>query len=131
MTPVLAVLFLVSRIQAAGLGGGPLEAEEPGSAPSATAEAVAAAGLSPSDPLDDKVAKILRLLNDRGYLEPKGEPPKFLPPFDEPYHLDSLRTPEDILSQKVGGYCASKALAAAAMLAGAGVPKSEDRKSVV
>lgn len=89
--------------------------------------AVSAAGLAPSDPLPLKVEKVLRLLNDRGYLGRTPEPGTLPPPFDLPYNLDSLRTPEEILSEKRGGYCNSKALAAAALLVQAGVPEDDVR----
>jgi hypothetical protein len=98
-------------------------------APTAVEQAVAAATLKPTDPLETKIQKALHLLNQERYLEPKVAGPKLAPPFDVPYHLDSLRTPEQILAQKVGGYCASAALAFSAMLRQAGVP-SEDLRVV-
>jgi hypothetical protein len=87
--------------------------------------AVRDAGISKSESLEIKIDKALRLLNEQSYFSPKGEEPKLKPPFDEKYNLDGLRTAEDILSQKVGGYCGSTAVSFAAMLEEAGVPDTD------
>ena len=89
--------------------------------------AVAKAGLRASDPIEIKIEKTLSLLVDRRYFEPHGVPDDLPPPFDEKYHIDSLRTAEEILAQKIGGYCNSYALAFAAMLHRAGVPADDIR----
>jgi 16S rRNA (cytosine1402-N4)-methyltransferase len=90
------------------------------------------AGLYRSEPLEVKIEKTLALLVDRGYFEPHDAHgrlpyPRLPPPFDQKYHLDSLRGPEQILSQKVGGYCNSYALAFSALLERAGVPFEDMR----
>lgn len=89
--------------------------------------AVAKAGLRPSDPLQIKIEKTLRLLVNGQYFDPHGTPENLPPPFDEKYHLDSLRTPDEILTQKIGGYCNNYALVFSAMLQRAGVPAGEMR----
>lgn len=83
--------------------------------------AVAKAGLSPSDPLEVKIEKTLTLLVNEKYFEPHGTPDNLPPPYDQRYHLDSLRTPEQILTEKIGGYCNNYALVFSAMLMRAGV----------
>ncbi|MDE1977402.1 MAG: hypothetical protein KGI84_09125, partial [Elusimicrobia bacterium] len=90
-------------------------------------KAARAAGLKRSDPLPVKVQKVLRLLNDERYL---GKTPKrgtLPPPFNRAYNFDALRTPEEILAQRRGGYCNSEAVAAAALLIRAGVPAQDLR----
>lgn len=90
--------------------------------------AVKAAGLRRSDPLEAKIEKTLGLLVNRHYFEPHGMPKPLPPPYDEqPYHLDSLRTPDQILEQKIGGYCNNFALVFTAMLERAGVPPGDMR----
>jgi Transglutaminase-like superfamily len=90
--------------------------------------AVAKADLRPSDPLEVKIEKTLGLLVNRQYFSPNGIPKKLPPPYDENnYHLDSLRTPEQILTQKIGGYCNNFALVFSAMLERAGVPAGDMR----
>jgi hypothetical protein len=85
--------------------------------------AVAKADLRPTDPLEVKIEKTLGLLVNGYYFAPHGTPEKLPPPYDEKYHLDSLRTPEQILEQKIGGYCNNLALVFSAMLEKAGVPR--------
>ncbi|MDE2140804.1 MAG: hypothetical protein KGL74_03690 [Elusimicrobia bacterium] len=89
--------------------------------------AVAKAGLRPSDPLEIKVEKTLGLLVNRHYFAPHGTPDHLPPPYDQRYHLDSLRTPEQVLTQKIGGYCNNYALVFSAMLERAGVRPEEMR----
>lgn len=89
--------------------------------------AVAKAGLRPSDPLEVKIEKTLGLLVNRQYFAPHGTPDHLPPPYDRKYHLDSLRTPEQILAQKIGGYCNNYALVFSAMLERAGVPPGDMR----
>ncbi len=87
--------------------------------------AVTSAKIKRSDSLEAKIDKALWLLNEQRFFYPTGSPPKLDPPFDIPYHLDSLRSPEEILSQKVGGSCGSSARAFAAMLISAGVEERD------
>jgi hypothetical protein len=89
--------------------------------------AVAKADLRPSDPVEVKIEKTLGLLVNGRYFAPHGTPENLPPPFDQRYHLDSLRTPEQILDQRLGGYCNNYALVFSAMLAQAGVPRDELR----
>lgn len=86
-------------------------------------KAITAAKISKTDSLEEKIQKTLRLINQERYYDPKGPQPMLGPPYDNRYHLDSLRTPEQILEQKVGGFCGSAALVFAAMLNQAGVPR--------
>lgn len=88
-------------------------------------DAVLTAKISVSDSLQTKIDKSLKLLNEERYFYPKGRMPKLDPPFNEPYHLDSMRTPEEILSRKVGGSCGSSARALAAMLNASGVNEED------
>ena len=97
---------------------------------SAVQAAISAAKILPTDSLEVRVEKTLTLINQDRYYYPKAPPPKLDPPFDQPYHLDSLRTPEQILIQKVGGYCGSAALVFAAMLRKSGV-ENEDMRIVL
>lgn len=92
-------------------------------------DAVIAAKIIPTDSLETKVKKALTLINQDRYYYPKGPPPKLQPPLDHPYHLDSLRTPQQILRQKVGGYCGSAALVFSALLRNSGV-SNEDMQIV-
>lgn len=88
-------------------------------------KAVLDAGIAKSDSLEVKIDKALKLLNEERYFYPE-KPIEALPtPFDIPYHLDSMRTPEEILSQKVGGSCGSSALAFAAILKSSGVDNKD------
>jgi hypothetical protein len=96
-------------------------------ATSAVQKAKVQAQISLSDPLETKVNKTLFLLNEQRYFYPQDLPPKLHPPFDVPYNLDSLRSPEQILAQKIGGSCGSTALAFAAILINAGVPDADVR----
>lgn len=89
--------------------------------------AVAQADLRPSDSLEVKIEKTLDLLVNRQYFAPHGTPQHLPPPYDQRYHLDSLRTTEEILTQKIGGYCNNYALVFSAMLARAGVPPDHMR----
>ena len=84
-------------------------------------DALAATGIQGADSLDQKTAKALKLLNDQHYFYSKASSLPKSPPFDLEYHLDSLRTPREILSQKIGGGCGSSALAFAAILEKSGV----------
>jgi len=88
-------------------------------------KAISAAKIESRDTLEIKIEKSLKLINQDRYFFPPGPQPKLPAPFDEPYHLDSLRTPEQILSQKVGGFCGSSALVFAAMLTQSGVKNSD------
>ena len=92
-------------------------------------DAMSAAQIQPSDTLDAKLSKTLLLLNDQHYFYPKGPLPILKAPFDQPYHLDSLRSADEILTQKVGGYCGSAGIVSAAVLMKAGV-KAEDIRIV-
>ncbi len=92
---------------------------------SAIDKAVSAAGIRQSDSLETKIDKALWLLNEKRYFYPEKTPGKLPPPFDVPYQLDSMRTPEQILEQKLGGSCGSSALAFAAMLKASGVPSKD------
>lgn len=89
--------------------------------------AVAKADLHPSDPLEVKIQKTLGLLVNQQYFAPHGTPDHLPPPYDERYHLDSLRTVEQILTQKIGGYCNNYALVFSAMLGRAGVRPDDMR----
>jgi hypothetical protein len=90
--------------------------------------AVKAAGLKSSDPMEVKVEKTLGLLVNRHYFEPHGIPKRLPPPYDRNnYLLDSLRTPDQILTQRIGGYCNNYALVFSAMLTRAGVPADDLR----
>lgn len=93
---------------------------------SAIDQAVTDAGIKQNDSLEVKIDKALWLLNENRYFYPKEPIQKLPAPFDEPYHLDSLRTPEQILGQKIGGSCGSSALAFAAILKSSGV----DQKNI-
>lgn len=74
-----------------------------------------------------KIEKTLGLLVNRHYFAPQGTPEHLPPPYDQRYHLDSLRTTEQILSQKIGGYCNNYALVFSSMLMSSGVPADEMR----
>lgn len=87
----------------------------------AVKEAVAAAGLMKTDSVRTRVEKTLNLLNDQHYIFPKNAPPK------TGYELDSTRTPDQILEQKVGGGCGSTGLSIAAMLVASGIPSENVR----
>jgi len=87
--------------------------------------AVIKAGIKTNDSLDVKISKALWLLNDKHYLEPSKNVKVPPPPFNNQYHLDSMRTPEEILAQKFGGHCGSTALAFAAILTASGVNPSD------
>jgi hypothetical protein len=89
--------------------------------------AVAKADLRVSDPLEVKIEKTLALIVNGQYFAPNGTPENLPPPYDQRYHLDSLRTPEQILEQKIGGYCNNFALVFSAMLEKAGVPRDDMR----
>jgi hypothetical protein len=89
--------------------------------------AVVKADLRPSDPLEVKIEKTLDLLVNRHYFAPHGTPENLPAPYDQRYHLDSLRTPEQILAQKIGGYCNNYALVFSSMLERAGVPADDMR----
>jgi hypothetical protein len=43
------------------------------------------------------------------------------------YELDSMRSPEQMVSERIGGYCGTAALSFAALLASSGIPKSDIR----
>lgn len=88
---------------------------------SSVEEAFLQAGIKTTDTLETKIDKTLSLLNEKHYFTPNSNikiPPQYS---SNRYHLDSLRTPEEILSQKIGGYCGSKALAFAAILNFSGI----------
>lgn len=82
-------------------------------ASTAVNEAVKAAEIKRTDSLEVKVDKTLRLLNEERYFNPKTSYSKWA---GHPYELDSMRSPEQILGQKIGGSCGSSALAFAAIL---------------
>ena len=105
-----ATIFIITVLAARSFAAGPVES------------AVAAANIRRNDTLETKIDKVLKLLNEERYFFPKHGEMKLRPPFDNPYHLDSLRTADQILSQKVGGSCGSSALAFAAMLVQTGYP---------
>lgn len=88
---------------------------------SATEKAVLAAGIKKNDSLETKIDKALWLLNEKRYFYPEKPISNLPPPLDIPYHLDSMRIPEQILAQKIGGSCGSSALAFAAILNLSGV----------
>jgi hypothetical protein len=92
-------------------------------------QAVSAAQILATDTLEEKVQKTLKLINQARYYYPKGRTKPLGPPFDNPYHLESMRTAEQILEQKVGGFSANAALVFSAMLMKAGV-KSDDLQIV-
>jgi hypothetical protein len=96
-------------------------------ATSAVQRAKAQAQISLNDPIDEKIKKTLLLLNEQRYFYPEDLPPKLQAPFNNPYNLDSLRSPEEILAQRIGGSCGSTALAMAAILISAGVPEQDVR----
>jgi hypothetical protein len=98
-------------------------------ATTAVQEATEAAKIAKTDPLDIKVKKALALINDKHYYAPNGTPNKIPPPYNQPYHLDSMRTAEEVFSQKIGGYCESAALTFAALLQNSGF-KEEDMRIV-
>lgn len=76
-----------------------------------------------ADSLETKINKTLALLNEKRYFQQKPPPVELPAPFDNPYNLDSLRSPDEILSQKIGGYAGSAARSFVAILHEAGVPK--------
>jgi len=92
-------------------------------------EAIRAAGIEKTDTLALKVQKTLKLLNQEHYYYPQVFPGKLAAPYTKPYDLDSQRTPEQILTQKAGGYCESAALVFSAMMERLGV-KPEDLRVV-
>jgi hypothetical protein len=88
-------------------------------------EAAILGHIKKSDSLEKKIDKTLALLNEHRYFQPKQRQTRLSPPFDNPYHLDSLRTADEILSQKVGGSCGSTALSFAAILNESGVDEKD------
>lgn len=88
---------------------------------SAIEKAVSVATIKKNDSLEIKLDKILWLLNEKRYFYPEKPIEMLAPPFDVPYHLDSMRSPEQILEQKVGGSCGSSAIVFAAILEASGV----------
>lgn len=92
---------------------------------SAIEKAVSDAGIQQTDTLEAKIDKALWLLNEKRYFYPEKPIGKLPPPLDIPYQLDSMRTPEQILEQKVGGSCGSSALAFAAILKASGVASKD------
>ena len=88
---------------------------------SAIDQAVLDAGILKTDSLETKIDKTLYLLNEKSYFAPKGSLDNSKAQEETPYHLDSLRTAEQILAQKRGGSCGSSALAFAAILNASGV----------
>jgi len=87
-------------------------------------QAFIASGITKADSLEVKIDKALILLNEKRYFMP-AKPIKLPAPFDVSYHLDSLRTPDQILEQKVGGNCGSSARAFAAILVESGVSDND------
>lgn len=81
-------------------------------------------GIKSSDSLETKIDKALFLLNEQRYFYSKSNsiPSEYK---NTPYHLDSMRTPEQILEQRIGGFCGSSALAFAALLAASGVNQDD------
>jgi hypothetical protein len=77
-----------------------------------------------TDSLETKIDKALFLLNVQRYFYSKSNsiPSEYK---NTPYHLDSMRTPEQILEQKIGGFCGSSALAFAALLAASGINQDD------
>jgi len=92
---------------------------------SAIEKAVSDADIKQNDSLETKIDKALWLLNEKRYFNPEKTVGKLPPPFDVPYQLDSMRTPEQILKQKLGGSCGSSALAFAAVLKASGVDSKD------
>jgi hypothetical protein len=88
-------------------------------------KAYVASGIQKSDSLEVKIDKALILLNEKGYFKSKNPGQKLPPPFDISYQLDSLRTPEQMLEQKVGGNCGTYSRTFAALLKESGVPDSD------
>ncbi len=87
----------------------------------AVVQANKAAGFSESDSIRTRIEKSLKLLNEQHYFFPTEGPPQ------GEYELDSARTPDQILEQKVGGGCGSSALSIAAMLIKSGIPSANVR----
>lgn len=91
----------------------------------AVEKAVFDAGIKPFDTIEAKIDKALWRLNEKRYFFPEKPIGDLPAPFDVPYQLDSMRTPEQILGAKIGGSCGSSALAFAAILKASGV-ESDD-----
>jgi hypothetical protein len=110
------------------------------------------ARLAPTDSQAVQVAKLVHVLNDHGYLharDPFGPPESQLSPAQRraslqvlerygyraegpstgswSYQLDSLRSPSDMLEQRVGGSCGSMALVTAQALVDAGLSPAKLR----
>ena len=121
-------------------------------ADSPTENAIRASSAAPSDPPLTKIALLLHLLNDSPYLSESSPDPRFKDfakfkstPINEanqliqtygkdssgspyaPYDLDSVRTPEEMLSQRIGGSCGTQAQVFARLLNTLGVPNSDIR----
>jgi hypothetical protein len=87
-------------------------------------KALLESGIKNGDSLETKIDKALFLLNEKRYFYSESNPIP-LEYKKTPYHLDSMRTPEQILEQKVGGFCGSSALAFASLLAASGVNQDD------
>jgi len=111
------------------------------------------AKVSASDSIQVKINKILHLLNDSPYLSESNPSPQFrdyakfkATPFSKansllrqygekgsggdiynPYDLNSMRTPEEMISQKIGGGCQTQARVIAHLLTTLGVAPDEVR----
>jgi hypothetical protein len=92
---------------------------------SAIEKTLIASGIKNTDSLTVKIDKALWILNEKLYFYPEKPVTNLPPPFDLPYHLDSLRTPEQILGEKRGGSCGSSALAFAEVLRSSGVDSKD------
>ncbi len=130
-----------------------IAATQPATASSASAIEIAirAAGVERHESLETKVALLLHLLNDSGYLfesspdpnrryatfstTPKAEAERLIKKYSEessgapfaPYDLDSARTTEEMLRQRIGGECGTHARAFAELISHLGVPQSNLR----
>lgn len=83
-----------------------------------TQKALEKSGIVSTDSIIQRLSKVLRLLNDEEYFQPKQQT-------ESDYNLDAGRTADEILFQKKGGWCRSSAIAAAAILEASGVKKKD------
>ncbi|RYZ86301.1 MAG: hypothetical protein EOP06_14745 [Proteobacteria bacterium] len=90
-------------------------------------QAVLKAGIRADDSFFEKIDKALKLLNEQRYFYPKSTVGTAPSPGGNSYELDSTRTAEQILEQKIGGSCGSSALAFAAILKASGIPSEKIR----
>ncbi len=115
--------------------------------------ALSASGVKGSDSLQVKINLILDLLNDKNFLGESDPDPKYAErstfnstsrqlaqqlmekyrgetnsgdPFN-PYNLGTLRTPSEMLSQRIGGACETYARSFASILQASGVPADNIR----